>query len=555
MIPEPKEMTVDADTQGGPRRFFSVDTMAQTAEYAAFFADKSAEPSAATPEAALPVNTNYARIISVSPADGAADVDPVQDVRIRFDRAMDPHHLRLEWRSGGFQLNGSIQASADQTEFVIPVRMTPGQKQTLLVNHDWSHSLGDRSGDKPAKPTRVNGAFFVDTSFIAANEYRWSFLTRPAAVSGDTTKPKLVSLSPVSGPAPELTLLQLTFDQPMQPPDALLPYLQKKEIMGGPELIPSMDYDADTHSFTIPALLPADNDARLNLTGFKGANGVAADPIVIHYQTDTNTLDPKYRDKAIASATDPELTRLFTSMKEARKKLNSGIETVQTLSLRLDKNTYRNLEAETAIFKWQGSDCAYADISGPMEMGTFILGCDGQQCWIYSEGEDGEKRLDQTPVAVTRRNIVMADPFSLLNQTVAKALASRAFVLESSADLEGHSCYRVEVWEVSQGGMTYATKTEWWIDRETFLPRQHIQYHPSGCEIARYDYSNLNEALPVSAFQAPAAAAVGTHPLFFAKAPTHGEQRFLDISDGSDGRMSGRIGWRDGNGTTSSGMN
>ncbi len=33
MIPEPKDMTVDVDTTNGPRRFFSVDTEAKTAEY------------------------------------------------------------------------------------------------------------------------------------------------------------------------------------------------------------------------------------------------------------------------------------------------------------------------------------------------------------------------------------------------------------------------------------------------------------------------------------------------------------------------------------------
>jgi hypothetical protein len=34
LIPEPKDLTVDVDTQGGPRRFFIVDTEAKTAQYA-----------------------------------------------------------------------------------------------------------------------------------------------------------------------------------------------------------------------------------------------------------------------------------------------------------------------------------------------------------------------------------------------------------------------------------------------------------------------------------------------------------------------------------------
>lgn len=34
-----------------------------------------------------------------------------------------------------------------------------------------------------------------------------------------------------------------------------------------------------------------------------------------------------------------------------------------------------------------------------------------------------------------------------------------------------------------------------------------------------------------------------------------GERRFLQVCDGSNGRMSGRFGWHGPNGTTSSGMN
>ena len=40
MIPEPKDMTVDVDTKGGPRRFFVVNTQAASAEYVAAFANR-----------------------------------------------------------------------------------------------------------------------------------------------------------------------------------------------------------------------------------------------------------------------------------------------------------------------------------------------------------------------------------------------------------------------------------------------------------------------------------------------------------------------------------
>jgi Peptidase family S41 len=53
MIPEPKDLTVDVDTQGGPRRFFVVDREAETARYIAAFEQRTVKPSPAiTPELA-----------------------------------------------------------------------------------------------------------------------------------------------------------------------------------------------------------------------------------------------------------------------------------------------------------------------------------------------------------------------------------------------------------------------------------------------------------------------------------------------------------------------
>ena len=54
MIPEPKDMTVDVDTKDGPRRFFSVDTEVQTAQYWDAFEKRSVRlPPALTPDLAM----------------------------------------------------------------------------------------------------------------------------------------------------------------------------------------------------------------------------------------------------------------------------------------------------------------------------------------------------------------------------------------------------------------------------------------------------------------------------------------------------------------------
>ena len=62
MIPEPKDMTVDMDTKDGPRRFFSVDTAAQTAQYWAAFENRSVKlPPDLTPHWPRRLSTNCGR--------------------------------------------------------------------------------------------------------------------------------------------------------------------------------------------------------------------------------------------------------------------------------------------------------------------------------------------------------------------------------------------------------------------------------------------------------------------------------------------------------------
>jgi hypothetical protein len=186
---------------------------------------------------------------------------------------------------------------------------------------------------------------------------------------------------------------------------------------------------------------------------------------------------------------------------------------------------------------------------------AFILGSDGQNCWLFSEDEKGKKRLDQTSTAKTEREIALLDPFELAKRPVAEALEQRGLVLANNATLEGRSCYRIEAWDVNQDNFAYATETQWWIDEETSLPTEIVQYHPNGNEITRFIYKDLNQRLPDSAFQPPTAPGGDAQPLFFQKEPGPDERRFLRISDGSNGRMSGRLGWNGPGGTTSSGLN
>jgi beta-lactamase regulating signal transducer with metallopeptidase domain len=559
MIPEPKDMTVDVDTKTGPRRFFAVDQDAKTAEYAADFADSAVEPVTQAPYEPE-VETNCARVVSVTPENGASEVELTQGLRLRFDRPMNPYGLKLECLSGGFQLNGSIQVSADRMEFTIPVRWTPGQEQNLVLNRDQERERAAAGGKRPGitRPgsSRTRGGF-LDADAAPANEFRWSFTTKSLAAKAGTAKPRIVSASPASGTAtPVLALVEVAFDQPMLSSDFAFPYLETRAPMGGPSLIPSFDYDASAHRFTFPALLRPDDDVRLTLKGFYSAAGMACEPVVLHYQAGTESIDAKYVTRAKAAAAAPKLQKLLGSMKEARARLHSGIETVQTIQLGQAKSAFNSLEAQTATFKWQGPDQVYADITAPMSMcKSFILGSDGRTCWLYSENEKGEKRLDQTPVATADQYSIILDPFGLANRSVQQTLAEAELVYASDATLEGRTCHRLEKWDVQQDSFVYATLTQWWIDGQTFLLKQLVQYSPNACQVVRFDYKELNQQLPPTTFHPPVVPGGDAHPLFFEQEPRPGERRFLRVSDGSNGRMSGRLGWRGPNGMTSSGLN
>jgi beta-lactamase regulating signal transducer with metallopeptidase domain len=555
MIPPPKDITVDVDTKGGPRRVFMVDTAAQTAQYAAAFVARGVR-AAAEPAYVPEVDPNRARVVAVSPANGANDVALEQDLRVRFDRPMNPYYVKLEWIAGGFQLNGSIRVSPDHTEFTVPVRLKPGQEQTIAVNRDWQRDMwlrfGKPMGQRPPPPPHSG---FLDAKSVPANEFRWSFTTKELAVKPGAKRPKLVSASPASGSTtPVLTFVELTFDQPMRPPDVTFPCLRKAKFgMGGPSLIPSFDYNPALHRFTIPVVLRVNDDTRVTLEGLYSAEGVAADPIVLHYRTGNQPIDPKYLVRAKAAAKNPKLVALLTAMKRARSRLNSAVEKVQSVNLGLSDGSFKSIDTDTATFKWRGSNQFYADISGPMlTPGAFILGDDGRDCWLYTANEKGETTIDRIPSAAAQKTIVLLDPFDLTHRSVSEALADGRLVLASDAILEGHPCYRIEEWEVNI--MPYfvaAGQAQWWIDKKTLLPRQCT----GNGSFVRFDWTDLNRHLAESDFEPPAPATEHAKPAVFTKPLAPGDQPFLQISDGTDGRMSGRLGWTNAKGRFSSGLN
>jgi type II secretory pathway pseudopilin PulG len=499
------------------------------------------------PNTGLPVTPNRPKIISVSPANGATNVDLVQELKIRFDQPMKPDDLAISFFSGGFLPDGQFHYDSAQNEFVIPLRLFPGQTNKLDVN--WA-----KHG-------------FRNTNSLAADEFRdWQFTTKSPAPKPNAAKPKVVEIFPKPGETlPVLTLFEITFDQPMLPPDQSLPYLRKIGIDvsdSPPVLIPCFDYDASARRFTIPVILPPDNETKLTLEGFKGANGVESEPVVISCVTGTNNFSQLQMNEMAAAAKDSRLEKLLSAMEIARDRLASGVETVQNIfTFGSEKSFDQNISSHSATFKWQGTNQFYADISGVMNSKAFILGDDGSNCWLYSESGNNERQLDSSPIAdVADIYASIADPFGLTRHTVKFALKHDHLIYEEQTQLDGRACHHIESWFVEQSANELngigAEKMEWWIDTKTSLPARVVQYSQFGCEIYNFHYAKLGAPLPLAEFQPPVENAAGLKSdEWYDQKLGADEKRFLTIKDGSNGQMSGRIGRRGPNGTTSSGLN
>jgi hypothetical protein len=493
------------------------------------------------------VPANDPKVISVSPPDGATNVDLKQELRVRFDQPMNPDIIDLMWQKGGFLPGGQPRYEQDRDEFVVPVRLMAGQTNEVLAYSE------------------AHGGGFRTTNMTFASDYRWHFTTKPAVATPGGIKPHVTRITPKAGQTlPVLTLFQIAFDRPMTPPDQRLPYLRKMGwSMDVPQLIFPIDYDPPNHRFTVPVVLPPDNDTKLTLEGFFSAEGVESDPVVIHCEIGTNSYSTEQQDLISTAARDPRLEQLLSSMKAARARLHSGVETVERKSFSFRNGSCNGLSTDSATFQWQGTNQVTADASEIMNVRAFILGNDGKTCWLYADTHTG-RRVDSSPAALVPDIYTsVADPFTLTKKTVAEAIASGALLYRGQAQLEGQTCHRVQSWVVRQPrnehDRLYAAGMEWWIDADTFLPAQVINNGTWGSQTFRFHYTKLNQPLPDTDFQPPSMGETNAQKdafrLFEHQTPDPDERRFLTIRDGCNGTMSARLGRNGPTGSVNSGLN
>jgi hypothetical protein len=127
-------------------------------------------------------------VVEVTPARGAVGVDSVTEIRLRFDRTMDPRSFHLEWRplpgaafstKVGFRLRGEPRYEPEHNEFVFPVRLAP----------DAAHRIEVVSERPPF--TRSTDRFFRSAEGVPVAAYSWQFRT----AKGSQTSPRTTKVA------------------------------------------------------------------------------------------------------------------------------------------------------------------------------------------------------------------------------------------------------------------------------------------------------------------------------------------------------------------------
>lgn len=153
LIPEPKDMTVDVDTKGGPRRFFMVDTQAKTDQYVNAFERQTVR----LPAASGAPGTGTPKVVATIPADGATDVDPgLAEITVTFDQDMGEG---CSWTGGGPEYPPSPQGASVQWRgkrtCALPVKLESGHHYRVGINSRSYRNFQSVSG-QPAEISSIS---------------------------------------------------------------------------------------------------------------------------------------------------------------------------------------------------------------------------------------------------------------------------------------------------------------------------------------------------------------------------------------------------------------
>jgi hypothetical protein len=494
-------------------------------------------------------DTSRPRVISVTPANDATVDATVRELRVRFDRPMEPLSLKLNWMSGGFTSCEFPKYDPEKCEFILPIRLVPGAQHKIILNRVYNpEKIVEERQQSP-----YDG--FQSTDRRLAGLFVWRFRTQ-AVTPTEARAARAIRVVPASGSeVPRLTFVELQFDQPMAPPEDTVPTLVDQSGESRPWLMPAAilhaEYVAVRHSYRLPLLMPSKTNVNFTLTGFRNADGVAAEPIPLNYKVMEDNVAEINRAKAEADAQDPQLLALLEAMQGKRAQLKSIAERCQTLMVSKggDKSVFTRLYSQGASFQWQWPDRFYGDVSERMNYAAFRIGSDGQNWWWHTaKSLQGIQKLTLCPVnEMQKQYISLCDPFELMQKTPAQAAADLGLRLVDSNNGQNSTIHLLEA-IVRDGQMM-----QWQIDAQTLRPAEVARFYRNSVMRYRFHYDVVNEQLPPETFAVPKPE--GVTPSSAEVLDANYTNHFINLRDGSDGRISVRWGKEGPKGVRSGGLN
>ncbi len=503
----------------------------------------------------VPLVNRSPQLIAVWPADGATDVTCETELRLRFDKPVDPDVFEITWNRGGFVSTGQLEYLGDKHELVLPVRLLPGAVHEVEIG-------GGMTG------IALGGAVAPAS---------WRFETAgPVAERGEPAQ--VVSVKPPSGSAvPRLAFITVQFDKAIDPRTVAVTARRtsgEERFAERSAVVPAPEYDEQTHTVTLPVILPMNWSGEVTLTAGN------ASPVTVAYTTGEELIDRNHPAVAPPEGTADELKRVVGRALAARKQLRSASVLSQNRSYSLppDRSVgFTRFSAKRGRFAFQGDRQFIGDVSGWMGQ-AFMVGSDGATCWFLHERRSADSGPALALIScdvdkVEKKRVLIADAFGVDDETIDKGpidgpldegplagpaiekhIAKRSLTLVNSGRGPADP-YVVRSWSARNlgGDTAWVEVTDWGIDAETFLPTRVVSSfggHQMTTELA---YSDVNEKLPLQRFQPPAdETAQKEDP---APLSEKYDIRFLQLGDGSSGRVSCRWGMTGSGGTSSSGLN
>lgn len=213
------------------------------------------------------------QIVSITPANGAANVDPDSTVEIRvvFDRPMTDRSWSMTGGGPHFPEGaGPAHYDAKRTTWIAPVKLKPG----------WQYEFGLNSS---------NHRNFKSAKEVSLEPVEVTFQTSGQATEPVDLPPKVVSITPANGATdvdPNLAEIQVVFDKPMEDGSWSM-------CGGGPTFPPSngkCHYDATHTTWIYPVTLQRGKTYQFGLNSpshrnFRSAQGVSLEPMGVTFTT------------------------------------------------------------------------------------------------------------------------------------------------------------------------------------------------------------------------------------------------------------------------------